>query len=584
MKKTSLLLYAFLIGLFLSWPVSATADYKDEPTYIALRDSMRHAFNDADSLRFFAAVTTLEDYLLQQDDLHAYYTQRCNEIVFLMNTHQIYEAYKKSQKLSHELRERQLDKEMYMSVNMMGHIYSRCGNKEAAIACFWDVIRRMEDAGYRESMPPIYMNIVNVLADDNPQEALQLINEAIDVASEVAPERVFDIETRRTLLYYSIMDYERFREGYIAYRQGVERGLSSVHGRSIEVYYLAFQGRTEEAIQKAISELGENSYDTQADIYSRAGMWEEAYEASKKASKEQETINSVILGNSIQGMEDELRIYEAERRATANRTLFLIVIISLLALLVVALVYIIWSRRRHIRQLQRAYQHALESDNLKTAFIQNVSHEIRTPLNIISGFAQVLASPDMETSQKQRQNMAQMMTHNTHLITTLVDEMLELSANESATSVNRNDNVKVGSLMQSVISENMSEKSPDAELLADSSALPADFELVTSDRMLRRMLNALVSNAVKNTEHGTIVLKAHTTTDAVVFTVEDTGIGIPHDKAEQVFERFVKLDEFKPGIGLGLTLCRTLAERLGGSVSLDTNYHPGARFVLTLPV
>lgn len=582
MKTPHVLLTTLLTLLFCALPTGASADYRETSGYKALRDSMSHAFNDADSVRFFHAVKALEDYLLEQEDLHAYYTQRCNEIVFLMNTHKIYEAYKEVQRLSQELRKRQLDKEMYMSVNMMGHIYTQCGNKEAAISNFWDVIRRMEDAGYRESLPPIYMNIVNVLAEDNPQEALQLLNEAIDIAKEVAPERVFGIETRRTLIYYSMMDDERFLEGYIAYRQGVEQGLSAVYGRQLEVSYLAFQGHTEEAIEKAKSELGEDSYDTQADIYRRAGMWQEAYEAAVKAAGEREKVNSIILGNSMESMEHELHMYEAERRSQANRTFTLFLTIALLALLVVALVYIVWSRRRHEKQLQTAYAHALESDNLKTAFIQNVSHEIRTPLNIISGFAQVLASPDMETSQQQRQEMAQMMTHNTRLMTTLVDEMLELSVNESATDVSHDDHIRVNNLLQSVANENRSDLTEGVQLHVESE-LPSDYELLSNKHMLRRMLNALTSNAIKNTEKGTIRLKAHTTENACVFTVEDTGIGIPRDKAEQVFVRFVKLDAFKPGIGLGLTLCRTLASRLGGTISLDTTYQSGARFVLTLP-
>ena len=127
---TALLLYVT--------PLQATSDYKSSPEYISLRNAMHRAFNDGDSAHFFSAVRSLEGYLLQQDDLHAYYTQRCNEIVFELNRQNIYEAYMLSIKLSHELTERKLDKEMYMAINMMGHIYHFSGNNASAKRCFWE--------------------------------------------------------------------------------------------------------------------------------------------------------------------------------------------------------------------------------------------------------------------------------------------------------------------------------------------------------------------------------------------------------------------------------------------------------------
>ena len=125
------------IALTLGLSVIARAnDYNDDEVYLALRDSMSYAFNTGDSAHFFTAVTKLEDYLLSKDDLHNYYTQRCNEIIFMMNHQKIFEAYKAAQQLSKELREKGLDKEMYMAINMMGHINRYCGNYDAAKKSF----------------------------------------------------------------------------------------------------------------------------------------------------------------------------------------------------------------------------------------------------------------------------------------------------------------------------------------------------------------------------------------------------------------------------------------------------------------
>ena len=123
-----LLAAALLLGTSAS---HANIDYKKDAKYIELRDSMSHA----DSARFYTHLTNLQNYLLENNDLHGYYTQRCNDIIFEMNRQKIFEAYTKAQELSKELREKKLTKEMYMAVNMMGHINRYCGNKEAAKKC-----------------------------------------------------------------------------------------------------------------------------------------------------------------------------------------------------------------------------------------------------------------------------------------------------------------------------------------------------------------------------------------------------------------------------------------------------------------
>ena len=281
--------------------------------YLEMRDSVHNAFNDADSARFYAAVKKFERYLLKQKDLHSYYTQRCNEIVFELNRQDIYEAYKLACDLSRELAERKLDKEMYMAINMMGHIYNFSGNKESAKKCWWEVIRRMEQAGYIESQPPIYMNLVNILMDEDPDEALRLIDQAASIARQTSPEREFDIETRRTLAYYRKGDMERFLKGYKEYKEGEAKGLTSVHGRELEVYYLVQQGKTNEAIQLANRELDADRYATMAEIYAKANRWKDAYDMLRKDIAETDSVNSIILSSSMQGIQDEVEKYEKER-------------------------------------------------------------------------------------------------------------------------------------------------------------------------------------------------------------------------------------------------------------------------------
>lgn len=579
------LLFAVVVTLLCVTNIHAADDYKDTPEYLALRDSMHHAFNDGDSIRFFRHVKKLEDYLFAKEDLHAYYTQRCNEIVFLLNKQSIFEAYKLARALSQELIQQKLDKEMYMAYNMMGHIYNYSGNQENAKQCFWEVIRRMEKAGYEESMPPIYMNLVNVeMSLDNTEEAMRLLNKAAEIAAKASPQRLFDIETRRTLLYYNLGDMDKFNEGYQAYKEGVEKGFSSVHGREIEVLYTAEQGNIDEAINIAMNELGNTErYETIIKIYERAGMWQKAYETQKLENEAVDSINTIILSNSMNGIQDEMKVHEADRKADRYFIIGLLAVVILLFLLLLAMFYIYSSRHRHMRQLERAYQHALESDKMKAAFIQNISHEIRTPLNIINGYAQVLSSSEFDISAEERQEISQTMMRNTHIITTLVSETLELSSMETETIAEKKDKVQLHRLIGDEIHA-LQQLNDNTVQMNYHSTLAPDYELMTSEVLMRRIINTLIDNAIKNTLQGSITVRTSVADNMLTISVEDTGTGIPQGEEEHIFERFVKLDDFKKGLGLGLPLCRTLCQRLGGTVTLDTNYHSGARFVVTLPL
>jgi len=582
MRMVRSLLLALTLTVCLQTAAGA-GDYRQKPEYIALRDSMHHAFNDGDSVRFFPALKALQDYLLKQGDTHAYYTQRCNEIIFEMNRRKIFEAYMLGRVLSMELTEKKLDKEMYMAYNMLGHINTICGNKKAAKRNFYRVIELMEKYGYFESMPPIYMNLVNVEMDENPKEAFELLDKAKEIAEMYSPERVFDIETRRAVSYYNSGDMAKFLEGYKAYKEGVNEGKSSVHGRTMEIYYLASQGECDKAVKMAKEELGDDSDDIITTIYEKAGRWEEAYKSLRQAYTANDSVNNVALANSMMGIRDQLAINDLENKSTRNRFIALSIVILLLGLLVAALLYIMFSRRRHMRQLSKAYQKALEADKIKTSFIQNVSHEVRTPLNIISGFSQVIANPELTESDEERQHMAEMMQQSASQITDLIDEIIGLSYIETSTMAVRDDIIKVNEQLETIVA-NYQESVPPTVTLKVESELEADYNFATNKGMLTRIVSALIDNAIKYTDKGSIVVRASAFARALTIAVEDTGCGIPAKEAENIFGRFVKLDSFKQGIGLGLPLSRKLAEQLGGTVTLDTSYSPGARFVVTLPI
>ena len=580
MKRLLLLLTATLLVSFCK---AAESDYKTSKEFLSLRDSMHHAFNDGDTARFFPAIRNLLRYLEKQNDPHAYYTQRCNVIVFLMNQKRIFEAYKLARELSAELREKKLDKEMYMATNMLGHINRYCGNGEEAKENWREALQMMEEAGYYSSMPPIYMNIVNVTTEDSIEETDSLLAKALEIARKYSPDRVFDIETRQTISYFYRGDYPKFVEGYKAYKAGEAEGKSSVHGREMEVFYLSYLGKTDEAINLARKELGDEGKDVIVILLEKAGRWKDAFLALKDQTASKDSIDNVVLINSMKGIRDELVLYDAYRQNHRTKMIGLTAALALMSLLIFALFYIVQSRRKHMKELQKAYRRATESEKMKAAFIQNVSHEVRTPLNIISGFSQVMADPELTDSVEERQHMSEMMQKSAHQITSLIDEIIGLSLIESTEKMRREDTPCINRLLNDFQRDYQDLAKKGVSVKVDTT-LADDFTIKTNENMLKRIITALMENAVKYTEEGCITLKASADEKQLRITIEDTGCGIPADQAENIFGRFVKLDSFKEGIGLGLPLSRKLAEQLDGNVILDTKYTQGARFIVTLPI
>ena len=238
------------------------------------------------------------------------------------------------------------------------------------------------------------------------------------------------------------------------------------------------------------------------------------------------------------------------------------------------------------QELIKANARAEESSKMKTNFIQQISHEIRTPLNILSGFAQLITSPDIELDKEELDKVNKGIVENTERITSLVNKMLELSDASSSAVIEQNDVVPALQVAAEAI-ETIGCSNPQG--FDFDFQLSPDAETVTLQTNLRsavRALTLILGNAHKFAAKERplkIVLRLSVFDDKVAYSVEDNGIGVPSEESEHIFEEFVQLDEFYEGTGIGLTVARSIARRLGGDIVLDTTYSPGARFVFSLP-
>ena len=250
------------------------------------------------------------------------------------------------------------------------------------------------------------------------------------------------------------------------------------------------------------------------------------------------------------------------------------------------------------RQLDIARKHAEDASRMKTNFIQQISHEIRTPLNILNGFTQILTTPGMELDAATQQEVTQGITDNTNRITGLVNKMLELADANSDAELEKNDFVPAVQIAP---------QAADDSGITEAAHLTFDLQmgegaetamLQTNLQQATRVLSLLLDNARKFTRpaeaavgagaevrQGRVVLDVQQHGAQLAFVVEDNGIGVPAEEAERIFDEFVQLDDYYDGTGIGLTVARSIARRLGGDVTLDTTYgQQGARFIYTLPL
>ena len=235
------------------------------------------------------------------------------------------------------------------------------------------------------------------------------------------------------------------------------------------------------------------------------------------------------------------------------------------------------------QELIKARIKAEQSDRLKSAFLANMSHEIRTPLNSIVGFSDVLAVGG--STEEEQQSYYQIIKTNSDLLLRLINDILDLSrleANRVTLTWEECDVVQLCS--QVVASVSFSRQSSENQFLFTTSF--ESFRMVTDVQRMQQVMINLLSNANKFTKRGKITLdfSVNEETQMAVFSVTDTGCGIPKEKQGLVFERFEKLNEYAQGTGLGLSICKLIVHKWKGSIWIDPDYTGGARFVFSHPL
>lgn len=234
-------------------------------------------------------------------------------------------------------------------------------------------------------------------------------------------------------------------------------------------------------------------------------------------------------------------------------------------------------------ELIMAKKSAEKANMIKTQFVQNMSHEIRTPLNAIMGFSQLLSLPEDFTTEEERAQYSEYIKNNSSMLMMLIDDILDVADADNGQYRMVFDNYSCNMICRNAM-KTIDYRVPQNVELRFKSDVDDDFKIRTDSRRVQQVLINYLTNACKNTTEGSIELEcsAKQIPGKIVLSVTDTGVGVPDDLAQDIFERFTKIDTFKQGAGLGLNICKTISEKLGAEVMLDTTYKNGARFLLIL--
>ena len=306
--------------------------------------------------------------------------------------------------------------------------------------------------------------------------------------------------------------------------------------------------------------------------------------------------DSVFSHEARQHLDELNTIFQVdERKEEQQHAKFFYTVLASATVVVALLILMLFGWRTAIKlkrindKLRIANEKAEVSSKMKSEFIRNISHEIRTPLNIVSGFTQVLTSPEMDLPKTEKKDIQERVTENTDRITKLIDRMLMISNIHSDAKIEREDHTDIQTIVAQAISYSGIEqrtrptnKEAAVTLKVQIDAATNALSVLTHKLHASRLLAQLLENAAKFTHEGTISLQAEAIDGLVRFIVEDTGIGIPADESEHIFDEFVQLNEFADGTGIGLTVARSVALRLGGDLRVDTDYKQGARFIFEL--
>ena len=236
-------------------------------------------------------------------------------------------------------------------------------------------------------------------------------------------------------------------------------------------------------------------------------------------------------------------------------------------------------------QRLKSMKENIDANRSKTMMLQNMTHEIRTPLNAMFGFSQLLSMPEGTVSDEEKREYFNYIYNSFNMLSMLIDDVLDVANAEHGNYKIQKSEFKINEVCRSAV------QMAEMRLMAGvrmyfTSEVDDDHTVLSDSRRIEQVLVNFLTNACKHTRKGEIHLHLSTTENPgrLTFSVTDTGTGVSAEVARDVFKRYKKADDETQGSGIGLHICKTIADKLGAEIKLDETYTGGARFVFVLPM
>ena len=497
---------------------------------------------------------------------------------------------------------------MALSLNAIGEIYTAIGREREAGDAYELSLALFEEYGGGETMKKIllvelaeynlrmkdigamakYVRLLNQYSTDSQSELEQTVMSIFNAyykihtgALEEADSYLEKVRKQQDKLIPGLLEYFLVAEAYYLEQ-------SNALEKALEIYDYFF------SLKHAGNnyELYISTMEKKAQLLEKMGRKEEAFTLYNTIYS---YINSKFKANYPKEIDQLCARFEADQLTyqitqDRNRSLrYYTIAIGGCALVLALFIFLSWRKifrlkqsKQKMEEMNRKAENAIRKKNL---FLSNMSHEVRTPLNAIVGFSTLMASEEIEVDEVSRKEYCEIIRINSYQLLKLINDIIDFSdfdEDNISMTIKGQDAVKI---CREVIETVAASYKLQVELRFDTSL--TSLMIDTDDSRLRQVLINLLVNATKFTTQGSIVLRLERSiddADMALFSVTDTGCGIPLEKQKLIFERFEKLNDFVQGTGLGLSICLLILKRLKGKIWIDDKYTEGARFCFLHPL
>lgn len=479
---------------------------------------------------------------------------------------------------------------LYEKNMQLGKMFQESGNLLLAEKYFQTAIGNTDN---QQEKLRARLGLINVMKLWRPVDA-QHMNELCEEACRNDLNLRQEYLAMNGYIYFCLGYKSEFEKAYQEYNTLCQQHdtLPNTYDLPLKAMYEASEGFYDQALHTLndgdISKL--DLHDLRIRIFEMNGDTQKLLEEIRSRAVTVDSLNAVLYDQNLNEANVTASMTDAQKQAERNSSLMMLLVLAMLAVVIIVIIAcLLWFRRvqkvqkKKDEQLRMALKMANETDEMKQDFIRRINHEIRTPLNAITGFNDILNNSDIQIGQEEREELMKQINQNVKAIIAIADELLQVANNESVVEYSKNDSVLCNQFFSDLLYKHRPEVSSNIELLFTTQVVNRLNILINAEEV-ETIVDHLINNAIKFTQRGTIELNCREEEGMLYVSVTDTGRGIPADKQDEIFEQFAKVDANQQGIGLGLTVSRNVAQKLGGDLVLDKDYNFGARFILSIPI